>query len=301
MDRLQRGFFRLAAENDYLKLKRTEFQAWFGKIMEKVYPDDYENIRVTQGDGGLDGLLIRSGTVFQVYAPRDQSASEINAKIDSDFATAKKTMSDREAKLECWVFVHNDEGLTKHTGPKLVELRQANPTVQIERWTFERIWLELEKLSVGQLTDLFGQSPTVDNVDRLAFPTIREVIEHLSRTEAPTDVDITMPDPDKVEHNKLGDEKADMLRLGRSRQGLVEQYLNGMTDPTTGEDIAEAFRERYTSLKDSGMDADQIFTSLWRFAGGEHFVQPDRIAAVTAVLAYFFSSCDIFENVPGDG
>ena len=300
MDRFQRGFFRLAAENNYLRLKRTDFQAWFGRIMEKVYPDDYESIRVTQGDGGLDGLLIRSGTVFQVYAPRDQSASEIIAKIDSDFATAKKTMSDRGAKLECWVFVHNDEGLTKYTGPKLTELRQANPTVRIERWTFEKIWQKLEKLSVDQLTDLFGPGPTEENVDRLAFPAIREVIGYLSRSDAPADIDITTPDPDKLEHNKLGDDKANLLRVGRRRQGLVEQYLNGMTDPTTGEDIAEAFRERYASLKDSGMDADQIFTSLWRFAGGEHFSQLDQIAAVTTVLAYFFSSCDIFENVPGD-
>lgn len=300
MDRLQRGFFRLAAENDYLKLKRTEFQAWFNRIMEKVHPDDYENIRVTQGDGALDGLLIRSGTVFQVYAPRDQSQSEINEKIDSDFATAKTTMADRGAELERWVFVHNDEGLTKDTGPKLVKLRQANPTVRIERWTFEGIWVELEKLSVDQLTDLFGQSPTESNVDRLVFPAIRDVIEYLSRTEAPADVVITMPDPDKLEHNKLGDEKADILRVGRSRQALIEQYLNGMTDPTTGEDIAEAFRERYACLKDSGINADQTFTSLWRFAGGEHFVQPDQFAAVTAVFAYFFSSCDIFENVPGD-
>jgi len=159
---------------------------------------------------------------------------------------------------------------------------------------------KLEKLSVDQLTDLFGQGPTEENVDRLAFPAIRVVIEYLSRTDAPADVDITMPDPDKLEHNKLGQEKADLLRVGRSRQGLVEQYLNGITDPTTGEKIAEAFRERYASLKDSGMDADQIFTSLWRFAGGEHFVQPDQFAAVTAVLAYFFSSCDIFDNVPSD-
>ena len=64
--------------------------------------------------------------------------------------------------------------------------------------------------------------------------------------------------------------------------------------------MAEAFRERYASLKESGMDADQMFTSLWRFAGGEHFVKPDQFAAVTAVLAYFFSSCDIFDNVPSN-
>jgi hypothetical protein len=290
----------MAAENAFLKLKRTEFQAWFGQIMEKAHPDEYENIRVTQGDGGLDGLLIRSAAVFQVYAPREQSASEIITKIDSDFATAKETMGERGAKLKRWIFVHNDEGLTKETGPKIVEIEQANSDVKIERWSFEGIWLEHEKLSVDQLTDMYGQGPTEENVDRLAFPAIRDVIGYLSRNNAPTNVDMVMPDPDKLEHNKLGPERADMLRVGRHRQGLVEQYLNGMTDPTTGEEIAQAFRDKYACLKASGMSAGQIFTSLWRFAGGEHFVQPDQNAAVTAVLAYYFSSCDIFENVPSD-
>ena len=300
MDRLQRGFFRLAAENDYLKLKRTEFQAWFGQIMGMVYPQDYESIRLTQGDGGLDGILISTGTVFAVFAPRQQSESELTSKMQSDYAKAKKTMEKRGASLQGFVFIHNDEGLTKITGPELVKLRQSNPDVTFSRWTFEAIWNELEKLSENQLIDLFGQGPTEENVERLAFPAIREVIDHLSRTDAPPVIDITIPDPDKLEHNNLIDEKADMLRVGRNRQGLVKKYLNGMSNPTTGEDIAEAFRQQYASLKESGMDSSEIFSALWRFSGGVHFVQPDQFAAVTAVMAYFFSSCDIFENVPGN-
>ncbi len=288
----------MAAELKYQKLKRTEFQAWFGEIMEKAYPEDYENIRVTQGDGGLDGILIDSGCVFQVYAPREQSASTIIKKIETDFTTANNTMQEKEVQLKRWVFVHNDEGLTKEIGPTLAKLKQDNPEVKFETWTFERIWLVLERLSEDQLADLFGINPTESYVERLEFPAIRDVIEHLSRADAPADPDLTVPDRDKLEHNRISIVKADLLRVGRSRQELVNEYLSGITDPTTGEDIAEAFRIKYLSLKNSGMDADQIFTALWRYAGGEDFVQPDQVAAVTAVLAYYFSRCDIFENVP---
>lgn len=300
MDRLLRGYFRQAAELRYLKLKRQDFQTWFGQIMQKAHPANYENIRLTQGDGGLDGILINEGAVFQVYAPREQGEREIAEKIQGDFAAAQDTMKSLGAALRSWMFVHNDEGLTKVTGPALVRLRQANPGVTVECWTFERIWQELEGLGPVVLTDMFGPGPTEQNVDRLQFAQIRDVISHLRRVEASLDAEMVEvePDPEKLEHNKLAGAKADMLRVGRRRERLVEMYLNGVTGPTTGEDIAEGFRRRYAELRDSGMSNDGIFNSLWGYAGGEHFVQPDEIAAVTAVLAYFFGRCDIFENVP---
>lgn len=298
MDRLQRGYYRLAAANAFLKLKRTEFQAWFSRIMEKVHPGDYENIRLTQGDGGIDGILLSSGTAFAVYAPREMTESQVIAKMNSDFTSASNTMKERGAVLNGLVFVHNDEGLTQKTGPELLRLKQANKTITFARWTFEAIWRELETLAPEQLADLFGPGPTEENVDRLGFPAIREVIDFLERAEPPPLPEIGVPDADKLEHNRLSDDLADLLRVGRRRQGLVEQYLNGMTNPTAGESIAEAFRRHYASMKDSGASSTETFNSLWRFAGGEHFVQPQQFAAVTAVLAYFFASCDIFENAP---
>jgi hypothetical protein len=300
MDRLQRGFFRQAAQIKYLMLKRTEFQAWFTKVMEKCHPVDYVNIRLTQGDGGLDGLLVLDGAVFAAFAPRDMSEAEAVQKMADDFAAASKTMRERKAVLKKLAFVHNDEGLTKVTGPELLRLTQENPGVIFEMWTFERIWIELEKLSVDQLTDLLGPGPTEENVDQLGFPSIRDVIEWLARKEVPIIVPLAPPDPKKLEHNKLAPSQEDMLQIGRRRQGLVEGYLNGMYDPISGEAIAEAFRQRYALLRDSGLSNNAIFDALWRFAGGEHFVQPHQTAAVTAVLAYFFSTCDIFENLPKD-
>ena len=298
MDRLQKGFFRMAAELKYLKLKRQEFQWWFGCIMEKAHPTDYENIRLTQGDGGLDGIRISSGTAYAVYAPREMSEGEVVAKMNNDFAAANRTMEQQGATLQELVFVHNDEGLTKVTGPALIRLQQDNPGIRFVRWAFEAIWRELERLTAEQLEELFGPGPTVENVARLGFPAIQEVIRHLSRAEVPAKIEITLPSPDKLEHNQLSALKADMLRMGRHRQGLVGQYLDGLTVPTTGEKIAEAFREKYDDLKQSGMTPDEIFTGLWSFSGGDHFTAPDHVAAVTAVMAYFFSSCDIFDNAP---
>ena len=298
MDRLRRGYYRLAARNDFLRHKRQEFQAWFGQIMEMAHPGDYEPIRLTQGDGGLDGLLVSEAAVFAVFAPRECTESQLVAKMDGDFGSARSTMSDRDAVLRKIVFVHNDEGLTKVTGPELVRLGQANPDVAFERWTFEAIWLKIGSLSEDQLEELYGPGPSEENVDRLRFEAIRTVIDRLKKADPPAVTEITLPAAGKLEHNALSADYADLLRAGRRRQGLVGDFVQELTDPSTGEEIAEGFRLAYRELRDAGATPDETFAALWRHAGGEHFVGPTEFPAVASVVAYFFDSCDIFENAP---
>ena len=226
MDQLKLRYFRQAAEIRFLRLRRTAFQDWFGTIMNMKHSDDYLRIRLSRGDGGLDGYRISTKTVFQVYAPREFSASEIVSKMTGDFATARETLGGRNLTMDEWVFVHNDPDDLPH-----------------------------------------------------------EVVTAFARLQE--------------EYNQLSDEKAGLLRLGRIRQGLIEDYLSGMPDADKPEAIAQAFRGRYATLHDSGITADRVFDGLWLFAGGEHFAaEPEKIAAVTAVLSYFFDRCDIFENVP---
>lgn len=301
MDRFQRSWFRLLAKNSYLELKRQEFQAWIGKIFELGFLGDYSVIRLTQGDGGLDGIILSENAVVAVYAPRHMSQSELEAKLATDFATAAKTLDDRGAKMAKFVFVHNDEGLTKLVGAFLLGFRQTNPDVVIEIWTFERLWNLMEaKFSEDRLEDLLGPAPTSQAMERLEMPAIRDVIEHLVSVKAepsPTGA-ITIPDPGKLEYNELNEYNQHLLRGGRSKQVKVSQYLAGLTDPTTGEKIAEGFRRKYAACRESGMKPDDTFEALWNFSGGNHFTLPNQQAGVTAVMSHFFDTCDIFENVP---
>ena len=299
MDKVQRGFFRQAAKIKYLELRRQEFQAWVGEILGKSLAGDYENIRLTQGDGGLDGIILSRSAVVAVNAPREQTAASLETKILDDYAKGKKTLADRGVELKVFIFIHNDEGLTKDTGPALMRLRQSEG-IEVECWTFERIWKELQDLGVEELEAMFGQGLSTSNVDQLQMPHVREVIEYLTKLgeEPPALGDLVIPDPAKLEFNNLSVENQDMLRVGRTKHGLVEQFIEGMTDIAAGEAIAEAFRIKYAAVKESGENADDIFHVLWDFAGGNHFTMPPQIAAVTAILSYYFHSCDIFENVP---
>ena len=294
MDSMTRGYYRLAAKNKFLELKRQEFEAWVGDILTKSRAGDYENIRLTQGDGGLDGIILSQAAVVAVNAPRNQTAGSLIKKIEGDFASAKKTLAERKVELEEFIFVHNDEGLTKETGAALMKLRKDH-NVEVRSWTFESLWLELEKLSNTQLEAMFGPSPTVANVEQLQLTGIKDVIDHLVNLGVnPSPLDnLEIPDPEKLDYNQLDQAYRDMLRTSRTKHDLVRQYLEGVTAVGAGDAIAEAFRRKYAAQKEAGLEPDDIFLILWNFAGGNHFTKPFEHAAVTAILSYYFHSLSL--------
>jgi hypothetical protein len=228
------------------------------------------------------------------------TASELNGKIGSDFHKAKKTFADHAVDMKKFILIHNDEGLTKDGGPNVLKLRQDHANITIEIWKFERLWLLLAKLTEEQLDELLGAAPTTANMERLEMPAIREVVQYLTTIQLtpPPLSNMEIPNAMKLEYNRLGEYIQLILRAGRVKQSLVQQYLEGVTDLTTGEKIAEGFRHKYVACRDSGMEPDDIFETLWELAGGNHFTTPTQHAAVTAVLSHFFHFCDIFENVP---
>ncbi|WP_459556050.1 ABC-three component system protein [Lacunimicrobium album] len=302
-DRFQRSWFRLISKNFYLEKRRQDFQTWVGKIFELAYPGDYLVIRLTQGDGGLDGILLNQNAVVAVYAPRDatNTSKKLESKIKSDFEKAKQTLKQHNADMKKFIFVHNDEGLTKEVGTFLLSLRQQYSDITTEVWTFERLWKLIDQLKEDDLRELLGvDAPTKELMDHLEMPAIREVVEYLVsvKRDIPAIADMTIPAPQKLEYNSIDDDYKHLLLGGRSKHYLVQKFFDGVTDPTLGESIAEGFRVKYLACRESGMSPDDIFEVMWNLAGGNHFTTPLQLAGVTAVLSHFFSSCDIFENVP---
>lgn len=300
MDRFQRSFLRMLARDDYREKKRQVFQDWVGQIFQMALKGDYEDIRLTQGDGKLDGIILSESAVVAVFAPRKATQAEWEKKISSDLAGAIETLAERKVELKKFIFVHNDEGLTKDVGTLVLHLQQNQPGVVIELWKFENVWSLLLKLSDDEIQDVLGLAPTSEMMERLEMPVIREVIEHLVSVQAepPAIGDLTIPDPDKLQYNELDEMNQHLLRGGRSKHVLVARYLEGMTNLQTGEAIAEGFRQKYAGCRAGGMSPDDTFATLWDFAGGNHFTTPVQHAAVTAVLSHFFHTCDIFENAP---
>lgn len=300
MDVASRGHYYLKARIAYLEMLRTEFQAWFSRIMEWRHPGTFIRIRPSRGDSHLDGYRI-GGSVFQVYAPREMRLGELNAKIESDFLGARDALAASQIPMEEWTFVHNDDdGLAAETTLLIDSVRARFPGTRIRLWAFPSIWGEIAQLDDEVLSEIFGPAPTVDSLEHLQFQHVRPVIEFAQRAEVPIDVPLTPPSARKLEFNQLSRETAEYLRMGRLREKLVGQYLAAHPSPGLGEEIAQGCRTRYASLRGTGQPPDMIFGELWRWVGGLHFHSPEHLAAVLAVLSYLFESCDIFENPPDE-
>ncbi len=300
MDPLKLKVHRQTALTEYLRLRRTAFQDWFAKLMTQCYSDDFLRVRLSRGDGGLDGYRISTKTVFQVFAPRDYTGKEMADKMTGDFATAVETLAEQQLEMGEWVFVHNDpDDLPPEAIVSFAGLQQKTPKVTFKRWEFTAIWTELARLSESQLDQMFGAAPTLAHLESLQYPQIIPVVQRLATEDAPPLPPIDLPDPEKLPYNQLLHASAQLVEIGRHKTGVVQAYLNEIPNEDRPEDIAEAYRNKYRDLADSGISVEEIFNALWVFSGGEHFAgNPNGIAAVTAVMAYFFDRCDIFENLP---
>jgi hypothetical protein len=87
---------RLVYRGTFRSLHYEAFQFWFEELVHALHPvGDFQKIRKTQGDGGLDGFVISSQLVYAVYAParrEEDRDSETATKIRSDFAKACSTL-----------------------------------------------------------------------------------------------------------------------------------------------------------------------------------------------------------------
>jgi hypothetical protein len=291
----QRIFYGLKFELAFLREKGKAFEILFARIMSHAFEGDFERVRAygPKGDLKCDGFRVSDGTVFQCYAPDSMKLSELIDKVDQDFQGAVVHWG---ARMRRWEFVHNDDrGLPAQAVQKLDDLRAANPTIEIAVFGEAEMRNVVMGLELHQLEDLFGAVPSQRTLERLDFASVRPVLMAIQRRQPDAEPPIGAPSPLKLQSNKLSADTAALLRHGRRREKLVQDFFDDWPDPSFGEDIAQAFRTRYKSLKAAGLAPDQIFCQLQSFAGGMDG-EPSHQGAVLAVLSYFFERCDIFED-----
>lgn len=296
MDDLQRSFYGLKFESTFLRSKGKAFEAFFARVMAHGFAGDFEPVRPygPKGDLKCDGFRPSDRTVFQSYAPDSTKLADLLHKIDEDFDGARKHWG---AKMKRWEFVHNDDrGLPAEAVRKLDDLRAAHPEIEIAVFSEAEMRAVVMRLALHQLEDLFGVVPSQRTLERLDFGSLRSVVTAIQRRDPGAEPPLAAPSVTKLQHNALSSDAAALLRQGRRREKLVQDFFDAWPDPSFGEDIAEAFRARYQALKAVNLSPDQIFGELQSFAGGMNG-EPSHQGAVLAVLSYFFEHCDIFEDI----
>ena len=77
---------------------------------------------------------------------------------------------------------------------------------------------------------------------------------------------------------------------------MVALLLRRIRDTDLGEQIAEAFGNRFRALGVRSLSAYEIFLEFMRFAGGARVSVPRHRVEVPAILSYLFARCEPLED-----
>ncbi|MCB1091453.1 MAG: hypothetical protein KDL87_07975, partial [Verrucomicrobiae bacterium] len=281
------------------------FQDWFMQLARRLHPSgDVQSVRLTQGDGKLDVVVLNEQIVYQCYGPQTFKPTEAAEKIRTDFTGAHGFL---EGRLKKWVFVHNhptgslDKLSIKALNDLVAESKQRGANIRILAWGKEELWEALEAgVPHHSLCELFG-SPDPVYVD---FACLEELLLSLERVEYPDDVaPVSQPAENKLEFNDLGSSFRQQIRQGRTGLRIMDDYLASRvgTDPEFAERLAQRFRDRYRSLRARpALSPNEVYENLRLDAGWKASPDTKREMATRIILAYFFDTCDIFENPPAE-
>ena len=299
MDRLQQLNYEKDFRIAFLESKGDGFQRLFEKLMSKAHPNDFMACRPwgNVGDRKNDGYLPSGRILYQSYAPNELTAAEAIKKIDEDFNGAKEHW---EKYFDEWTFVHNahDGRLGPHIIEALAKLGRDNPKITMGYCCDEEIIAKYRQLDCQDLESWFGPSLTMEAKFNWGFGDLVAVLTHISITPVPTTSEVKDVSRGKIEANLLSHAVADFLKIGMQKSMLVAQLFNNWKNPTYGEQIAQAFKSKYMTLRDQIplLHPDEIFGRLETWAGGTANITPTHKAAVLAVMAYLFDKCEIFED-----
>ena len=282
--------------------RSNDFQSWVANLLEMIHgAGDFNKVRVSRGDKGIDGHVISRRRIYQCYAARNSTDREMAEKIKGDFQEAYDFLKNQGGMAE-WIFIYGD--MDGALGSKSVaavnELIGQHPGMLIETWNRDRLWSEVhQQMPLAGLQERFGLDVTRDDVLRLQVPEILNVLDHLEEK-----IQMHPPNPSetpsekKLDYNEFSPAYREFLANARLKVRLVEQIFDHSQDVSKGEKIAKCLNAKYQELRLGLLSNDRILDGLKKYCSYFEKEEISHQAAVSVVLAYFFDKCDIFENAP---
>ena len=295
MERIERAYYESRFEVAFLRAKGNAFQTLFNELMGKAYKEDFMPCRPwgSQGDQKNDGFLKSERRLFQVYAPNEMTENKGRGKITEDFEGAKSFW---RAHFDKWTFVLNArDGIPPYVQKLMLELENSNPGIKLDPWGWEELLAVFNKLSRRDLESWFGYAPNAQAKSNMGFDDLRVVLEAIRTERVDSAAPVREVPARKIEANQLSDSIAILLKEGMTKAALLDDFFQMWHDPTFGERIAAAFRERYEELRED-LTPNEIFLELQNWIGGSVRGTPEHEMAIFTVIAYYFESCDIYEE-----
>lgn len=275
------------------------FEALFHDVMSLCDPT-FVDVRThgNLGDQGSDGLSLSGNKLYACYAPEVPDARATIAKLESDVASA---IRQRAGQFTTFVFVHNDSrGVHPEVASQLADLRTRHPHLGFELIGTRQLRDMLGRCDARDVEQVLGRQLPLQHVVSVGLDEMTELLGILASSRV---VEDNPPPPHPVSANKLAfsnltQETQTELRDGMKHSELIDSYYADRIDVTERDDVAAAFAREYRELSMSTADPEQVLLGIRTFLGGSRPAPAPMYRAQTAVLSYFFQTCDIFENAP---
>lgn len=288
-----------------LQFKGQAFEDFFVSVMTKANTDfqavkAYGNI----GDRKNDGFIRTTGTYYQVFSPEDitknKTIDEAVKKLGDDFKGLYENWNDI-CEIRQYYFVINDryQGLPPPIIQKVEELNKTYADIEIKTFTAKDLEKVFEQLDEEDIFDVVGFIPDV-STGMIEFEALNEVVNYLLNTELPeSDTDkLIVPDFDeKILFNGLSDLIGAKLTTGSYQEGILQKYFN--ENPGIKELLQQKLHSLYLLSCEKIPDTEENSADCRYYFILEN-ASPKRTVAIYAcvevLMAYYFSSCDIFEE-----
>lgn len=285
------------------------FENLFVSIME-CYDRTFKAVKPQGKFGDLknDGFLTSTEEYFQVYAPENIEASIRDAisKITED----SKGIVENWKKVKKIYYVVNDKykGAYPNVHLQLESLRECIKSleelhkIEIELWTAKDVENLFFKLNVDDKAKIVGAAfINYFELEDLDYKLLSETIKYISsipsvkgneKLRAPNFIE-------KIKFNNLSESLSDRMNRYYLESSSIEQYFSNI-----GNYVADTLREKFNNLYEEAKDSvdldnevnnDLIYYYILEKAKPAFATIP-VIACIEALMAYYFESCDIYEE-----
>ena len=307
MDKSERYIAKIIFSNRVLQYTGQQFEDFFVSIMTKADPD-FQPVKAygNMGDMKNDGFNPITGTYYQVFSPEDithkKTIYEATSKLKNDFIGLYNAWNGLRS-IKKFFFVANDKfkGLPAPIHQMALELdnEPAYEGVAINTFTSKDLEKIFNSLDEFQMQDIIGYIPD-ENIPVVEYDALHETVMFLSNADLPinhTD-NLVVPDFDeKISFNGLSGYVKSQLVLGSYQEGALTHYFN--ENPGIKEILQKKFNALYEQSKKNIHDMKEHCADCRFYYILEQSCVKKTMAIQTSVLilmAYYFSSCDIFEE-----
>ena len=315
----QKAQYRMMFQARLSRLIGMAFQNVFSDIMKYANPNFVPvKPQGSQGDWKNDGHDPKAGRYYQVYSPEIFDEAEAVKKLETDFAGLVAKWGDKNVYpngVMEFRFVLNDHYRVTPGGypTTIAVLEKLKQTHGLEECGLH-LAKDLEEVLMGlpedQINAVIGFAPNPADIKVLKLDLVNEIVTHIVESAAPRSLNESLVDPDfdeKIAFNKLRVTGL-WLREANYRCGTLEEYFSANSD-FTRQEVRNRLKGLYEesaakNFQDGGDDATvadhrliHILTEITPSPPNKdrRFAKELQDAALV-VLAFFFESCDIFEE-----